>query len=152
MRTRYSNTVYHLVCLELSVTNDCKIELKEVGRLTKAQLVESWLALHSRYNFPGHGWAKSYKARISRKVLKNWPAKDFLVADNFPLERGTLSNSVLWKTWQLCKTLGDFLLDTDEQTVGLALHSDTRVSQTSAKVCWSGTQREILALAWVQTH
>lgn len=55
MRTRYSNTVYHLVCLELSVTNDCKIELKEVGRLTKAQLVESWLPQHSRYNFPVHG-------------------------------------------------------------------------------------------------
>lgn len=105
LRTRYSNTIYHLICLELSVSNDCKIELREVGGLPKAQLVESWLPLYSRYNFPVHGWAKSYKACISCKLLKNWPTKDFLVADNFPFERGTLSNSVLWKTWQLCKTL-----------------------------------------------
>lgn len=78
MRTRYSNTVYHLVCLELSVTNDCKIELKEVGRFTKAQLVESGFLCTADTTFQFMDEPKVTRHVSHAKCLRTDPPKIFL--------------------------------------------------------------------------
>lgn len=72
------------------------------------------------------------------RVLKKWPTKDFPVADDFEFERGTLKLSSLngLRTMQNTAVLG-----TEGQAVGIALHSDTEVTQTSAKDHWSCIKR-----------
>lgn len=87
---------FYLVSLEFSGSCDWKIELREVGRHPKGQLVESWPSLHSRYNFPIHRCAKG-----TRPVLKKGPTQDFPVVDDLAFERGAQ---------ELCKTLWEFSL------------------------------------------
>lgn len=64
------------------------------------------------------------------RALKKWPTKDFSEADDFEFGGGTLKLSSLNGLRTMQNTA---LLGTEGQAVGIALRSDTEVTQTSAK-------------------
>lgn len=133
---------FYLVSLEFSGSCDWKIELREVGRHPKGQLVESWPSLHSRYNFPIDRCAKGTRPVCYLECEGKGQSKIFLWLMILHLKEELKSYA---------KHCGNFLFGTEEQALGLAVRSDIPVPWPSATGCWSGMQREIVAFPWVST-